>query len=343
MKTKNITTNQGNTLKILKVGGCVRDLLLGKSHEDTDYLIIGAGKEDIDILVSLGYEQVGSDFPVFLHPKTKAEYVLAMAEKKTGEGYKGFVCTTNDISLKEDLFRRDLTINAMALSIDGQIIDYFGGQEDLKKGILRHVSSYTFAEDPLRVLRVARFAARYNFKIAGETLDLMKKIVKNGELSAVSKERIWKEFDKAFNEKYIKIFFDIIKEVGAMPEFNNVRTDLFKENDRFFNILTAFKDINTGGWKMPANIKKTIGLFKKFNKTSFIELTSEGKLDFISRTRALQNKETALNIVKAIDVFNKTESSDEFIASIGKIRSLDLSEIKNYKEIKEIQLSALRA
>src|SRR6267143_4935478 len=165
-------------MKVYLVGGAVRDKLLGLPVQDRDYVVVGATPEQ---MVARGFKPVGADFPVFLHPQTKEEYALARTERKSGRGYKGFtVYAAPDVTLDDDLKRRDLTINAMAKAEDGTLIDPFGGRRDLKEGVLRHVSE-AFAEDPVRILRVARFAARFGFRVADETMQLMKTMVKSGE------------------------------------------------------------------------------------------------------------------------------------------------------------------
>ena len=181
-------------MKVYLVGGAVRDTLLGLDPKDKDYVIVGATAEDVEALLAQGYQRVGADFPVFLHPETGDEYALARIERKVGAGYNGFEAYTSpDLTIEDDLRRRDLTINAMAMDPDtGEIIDPFGGQEDLKNGVLRHVSE-AFAEDPLRVLRVARFKARYGFKLAPETYKLMHQLVESGELDHLTRERVWDE------------------------------------------------------------------------------------------------------------------------------------------------------
>lgn len=213
-------------MKIYLVGGAVRDHLLGRPVTERDFVVVGAQEQE---MLALGYQKVGRDFPVFLHPKTKEEYALARHETKVGEGYKGFTFDANpSVTLEEDLKRRDLTINAMAQDEDGNIIDPCHGQNDLKERVLRHVSP-AFVEDPLRVLRVARFATRYaplGFRIADETRNLMYRMVKSGELNALVSERIWSETEKALKEEQPSIFFQVLREVGAMsllfPEINNL-------------------------------------------------------------------------------------------------------------------------
>ena len=211
-------------MKVYLVGGAVRDQLLGLPVKDRDWIVVGAAPTT---LLSLGYQQVGKDFPVFLNPKTKEEYALARTERKSSAGYTGFICDFSPtITLEQDLIRRDLTINAMAQSKDGEIIDPYGGKQDLENRILRHISP-SFSEDPLRVLRVARFAARYHslgFKIASETLALMAELAQSGELQHLTAERVWLETEKALNEKNPEIYFETLHKTGALrvlfPEIN---------------------------------------------------------------------------------------------------------------------------
>lgn len=205
-------------MKIYEVGGCVRDRLMGKQPKDIDYVIVGATSADIEQMVAQGFEQVGADFPVFLHPVTKDEYALARVERKVGVGYNGFTCETENVSLEQDLMRRDLTINAMARDPDtGEIIDPYNGRYDLEHGILRHVSD-AFREDPVRVLRVARFSTRYKFHVADTTLDLMKEMVKSGELDHLTPERVYVEIYKTLSEQQGMEggwFFTLLEACGA--------------------------------------------------------------------------------------------------------------------------------
>ncbi|HDR1923718.1 TPA: multifunctional CCA addition/repair protein [Pasteurella multocida] len=205
-----------NKIKIYLVGGAVRDQLLNLVVKDRDWVVVGATPDD---LLSQGYQQVGKDFPVFLHPQTKEEYALARTERKAGSGYTGFICDFSPtISLEQDLSRRDLTINALAQDLDGKIYDFYDGLTDLKQRLLRHVSP-AFAEDPLRVLRVARFAARYHalgFTIASETRELMQQLSQSGELSNLTAERVWLETEKALLEPHPEVYFQTLQEVGAL-------------------------------------------------------------------------------------------------------------------------------
>ncbi|MBA1231107.1 multifunctional CCA addition/repair protein [Pseudomonas viridiflava] len=205
-------------MQIYKVGGAVRDRLLGQPVTDIDWVVVGASAED---MLVKGYRPVGTDFPVFLHPLTGEEYALARTERKSGVGYGGFVFHASpDVTLEQDLIRRDLTINAMAEDKDGNLTDPYNGQHDLEARILRHVSP-AFAEDPVRVLRVARFAARYapqGFSIASETLDLMRQLSESGELQALTPERSWKEISRALMEKQPQVFIQVLHECGALKE-----------------------------------------------------------------------------------------------------------------------------
>ncbi|MGL5532391.1 MAG: multifunctional CCA tRNA nucleotidyl transferase/2'3'-cyclic phosphodiesterase/2'nucleotidase/phosphatase, partial [Plesiomonas shigelloides] len=198
------------------VGGAVRDQLLGLNVTERDWVVVGATPEQ---LLAQGYQQVGRDFPVFLHPRTHEEYALARTERKQGQGYTGFVChAAPDVTLEQDLLRRDLTINAIAQAEDGSLTDPYGGQQDLRDRWLRHVSP-AFSEDPLRVLRVARFAARFahlGFRVAPETLALMQQISASGELTHLTAERVWKETEKALNSAAPDVYFAVLRACGAL-------------------------------------------------------------------------------------------------------------------------------
>ncbi len=203
-------------MQIYLVGGAVRDALLDYPVSERDWVVVGARPDD---LLQQGYQQVGKDFPVFLHPQTKEEYALARTERKQGHGYTGFALHYDpDVTLEEDLLRRDLTINAMARTEAGEIIDPYGGQRDLADKCLRHVSA-AFVEDPLRVLRVARFAARYahlGFRVAEETVALMAEIVAQGELAHLAPERIWVEMERALGERHPDVFIQVLRDCGAL-------------------------------------------------------------------------------------------------------------------------------
>ncbi|HLT27323.1 MAG TPA: multifunctional CCA addition/repair protein [Zeimonas sp.] len=201
-------------MKIYRVGGSVRDELLGLEVKDHDWVVVGATPEE---LVARGFRPVGRDFPVFLHPETHEEYALARTERKTAPGYRGFeVHAAPDVTLEEDLLRRDLTINAMAIGEDGELVDPHGGLADLRAGVLRHVGP-AFAEDPVRILRTARFAARYDgFRVAPETMALMRAMVEAGEADALVAERVWQEISRGLMEKRPSRMFEVLRGCGAL-------------------------------------------------------------------------------------------------------------------------------
>ncbi len=209
------------------VGGAIRDHLLGLPVQDRDHVVVGATPED---MVALGYRPVGKDFPVFLHPQTQEEYALARTERKTARGYKGFaVHAAPDVTLEQDLLRRDLTINAIAQAEDGTLIDPHGGRADLETRVFRHVSA-AFTEDPVRILRLARFAARFaDFSVAAETLELMQTMVAAGEVDALVPERVWQEISRGLMEATPSRMFRVLRECGALAR-------LIPELDRLFGV-----------------------------------------------------------------------------------------------------------
>nr|WP_233338013.1 multifunctional CCA addition/repair protein [Buttiauxella sp. S04-F03] len=224
------------------VGGAVRDGLLRLPVKDKDWVVVGATPQE---MLDAGYQQVGKDFPVFLHPKSREEYALARTERKSGQGYTGFTCyAAPDVTLEQDLLRRDLTINAIAQDEHGEFIDPYNGRADIEKRLLRHVSP-AFNEDPLRVLRVARFAARYahlSFQIAPETLTLMSSMASNGELEHLTPERVWKETENALTSRNPQVYFDVLRKCGALKV-------LFPEIDALFGVPAPEKwhpEIDTG-------------------------------------------------------------------------------------------------
>lgn len=229
-------------LNVYLVGGAVRDELLGLPVKERDWVVIGATPEE---LLRRGFRQVGKDFPVFLHPLTNEEYALARTERKTAPGYYGFtVHASPEVSLEEDLRRRDLTINALARAADGSLIDLFGGLDDLRQGRLRHISP-AFSEDPVRILRVARFAARYaprGFQVTPATRTLMERMVAAGEADALIPERVWTELVKALKEDHPGVFFEVLRACGALAR-------LFPELDALWGIAQPVQhhpEIDTG-------------------------------------------------------------------------------------------------
>jgi len=216
-------------MQVYLVGGAVRDEFLGIPHRERDWCVVGAQPAELE---ALGYRRVGKDFPVFLHPDTKEEYALARTERKTSPGYHGFDFDCSpDVSIEEDLARRDLTINAIARDGDGNIIDPYGGLADIESRTLRHVSR-AFVEDPVRILRLARFAARFHdlgFTVAGETLDLMRSMVAAGEVDALVADRVWKETELALAGSNARVYFEVLRECGALRV-------VFPEVDAMFGV-----------------------------------------------------------------------------------------------------------
>src|SRR5215831_4758529 len=216
-------------MQVYLVGGAVRDRLLGRAVSERDWVVVGATPAELE---QAGYIPVGRDFPVFLHPKTKEEHALARLERKVAPGYRGFATEFSpDVTLEDDLRRRDLTINAMAEDAGGQIVDPYGGRRDLDAHLLRHVSD-AFVEDPVRILRVARFAARFaglGFRVADETRALMRRIVDAGEAHTLVPERVWQETERALREAHPEVFFETLRACGALAV-------IFPEIDALFGV-----------------------------------------------------------------------------------------------------------
>jgi len=253
-------------MKKYLVGGFVRDTLLGLDPSDRDWVVVG---ETPQSMIDAGYKQVGADFPVFLDDNE--EHALARTERKTGVGYHGFETVyDSSVTLEDDLRRRDLTINAMAIDANGNIIDPFGGQEDLKEGILRHVSE-AFAEDPVRVLRVARFAARYDFVVADNTCELLKHLVNIGELDALKKERVWLEMEKMIKTcKSPEKFFSILKECNALEHVLLPLSDINLKIEHNYdfqndecNFVSIFYHVDV---EVMEELEELIGIPKRFLK-----------------------------------------------------------------------------
>jgi len=245
-------------MKIYTVGGAVRDQLLGRRFDDRDYVVVGATPE---AMLAEGFRPVGKDFPVFLHPRTQEEYALARTERKTGQGYHGFSFhAAPDVTLEEDLIRRDLTINAMAMDEAGVIVDPYGGQADLAARLFRHVGP-AFVEDPVRILRVARFAARFtDFTVAPETLALMRAMVESGEVDHLVPERVWQELSRGLMEARPSRMFDVLRACGALarllPEVDRLfgvpqRADYHPEIDTGIHVMMALDESALAGYALP--------------------------------------------------------------------------------------------
>jgi tRNA nucleotidyltransferase (CCA-adding enzyme) len=245
-------------MRIFTVGGAVRDELLGLPVQDRDYVVVGASPDE---MLALGFKPVGKDFPVFLHPKTHEEYALARTERKAGHGYKGFSFhAAPEVSLEQDLARRDLTINAIARADDGSLTDPFGGVADIEARVLRHVGP-AFIEDPVRILRVARFSARFSaFSLAPETLELMRRMVQSGEADHLVAERVWQEMAKGLMEAQPSRMIEVLRDCGALarllPELDRLfgvpqRADYHPEIDTGVHVMMALDHSAQYGYALP--------------------------------------------------------------------------------------------
>ena len=311
-------------MNVFKVGGCVRDTLLGKTPKDIDYVVVGSTPEE---MLSLGFSQVGADFPVFLHPKTNDEYALARIDRKIGNGYLGFETDfSTSVTLKEDAFRRDLTINAMAEDvITGELFDYFGGQEDLNSKTLKHVSD-AFSEDPLRVMRLARFATRFDdFTIHPDTLKLCKDLVSKGELDQLPNERFWAELEKVFSEDNPRMFFKTLVDVDADFKVMFFREMFLHERDNVHLALDAamcfakehrlmiFAALMTSGLgetiksaeRYTRNLSEALYDFKRIVSASCEIEKSEALITFLVKVRAFSEGETFSNFLSVIKADNR--------------------------------------
>ena len=314
--------------KIYLVGGSVRDRLLHLPVVDRDWVVVGATPDE---LLALGYQQVGKDFPVFLHPKTKEEYALARTERKSGKGYTGFICDfSKDITLEQDLIRRDLTINAIAMDQEGNIVDPYHGVNDIKLKLLRHVSP-AFREDPLRVLRVARFAARYHhlgFRIVDETNNLMKEMVSAGEINTLTAERVWKETEKALATEDPQVYFQVLEQCGALAllfpslKLSSTITDALKKSTLLTNDLTVRFAVLCGEFvskteleklclqiKAPNQYTKLAIMVQQFHNSvaNVTQLTAEQIIELFNKIDVWRNPAHLNQLIIASQSYAKTE------------------------------------
>ncbi|MBA1287504.1 multifunctional CCA addition/repair protein [Pseudomonas japonica] len=309
-------------MKIYKVGGAVRDRLLGLPVADIDWVVVGASAE---AMLALGYRPVGADFPVFLHPDTGAEYALARTERKSGRGYGGFVFHASpDVTLEDDLRRRDLTINAMAEDDDGHVIDPYGGQADLEQRWLRHVSP-AFAEDPLRVLRVARFAARYaplGFRVAPETLELMQQLSESGELEALTPERGWKEISRALLEATPEVFFDTLEACGALEvlfaEFSALPKPLRKLSLQALHQAAAEEHPLAVRWSallLRLNTQAAAALSARFKVPRDCQELAQLAAEYHTQAEHARemDAEALLQLLQAFDVYRRPQRFEGFL------------------------------
>ena len=310
--------------EVFLVGGAVRDKLLGLSVKEKDWVVVGSTEKD---LLNQGYLQVGKDFPVFLHPETKEEYALARKERKISAGHKGFeIKSGKEITLKEDLERRDLTINAIAQSEEGEFIDPFGGMEDIKNKKIRKVSD-SFVEDPLRVFRVARFAAKLNhlgFSIDKETLETMKEISKSGELETLPKERLWKETEKAIHEKSPHIYFMTLLEAGALDEkefkpedfasLEKINNDILPTKSRWASLL-IIDDLDMVKLENKLGVPKKVNEFSSVCKDIFDfyrgEFSEKSLMNLILKTDGLRRDDRFRQALSLVNELKKSEKESK--------------------------------
>jgi tRNA nucleotidyltransferase/poly(A) polymerase len=327
-------------MKKFLVGGAVRDKLLGLTPKDNDWVVVHATPMDVSDLLRAGFEQVGADFPVFLHPVTKEEYALARMERKTSPGYRGFTVTADaNVTIEEDLARRDLTINSMAMDDDGNLIDPYNGQKDLASKILRHTTE-AFAEDPLRVLRLARFAARFtDFEMAEATINLCHEIGKTGELDTLSNERIWLELEKGLSEDpFVFVYglekLKVLKNCTMFKELFNLNfNDLLSDNcnfihelefvpvqDRLMFFCTIFGDEaalkNYGATARIQECKKNFLAYKNLKGNSAVQL-----LDFLKQ----------IGTFKQGTSFDDTIRSIRFNEEVGHLSHSSMLDPSNYR------------
>jgi tRNA nucleotidyltransferase (CCA-adding enzyme) len=291
-------------VKVYLVGGAVRDELLGLPVKERDYVVVGATPEE---MVRQGFKPVGKDFPVFLHPKTHEEYALARTERKSGRGYKGFkVYASPEVTLEEDLKRRDLTINAMAKAEDGTLIDPFHGKKDLEDGVLRHVSE-AFAEDPVRILRVARFAARFGFSVHETTMALMRRMVESGEADYLVPERVWQEFARGLAEPHPELMFEVMQRSGllakAFPELKAWPRQFSGSVPVRFALLAwplGEKEVEALCERLRApNEVRELALAACRNKEALRSSTPEGLLGLLKGADALRRPERFAELLEA--------------------------------------------
>lgn len=299
--------------KIYLVGGAVRDLLMGKNPSDLDYVVVGSSPEE---MIAEGFEKVGADFPVFLHPETKDEYALARTERKVGNGYNGFKTSfSKDVTIEEDLKRRDITINSIAKDIEtGEIIDPYNGLSDINNKIIRRVSEH-FKEDPLRILRVARFVARFEgFTVEDETMKLMREMYDNGETKHLTKERIWKEFSRAIIVPEGSKFFQVLQNVGVGKDIFPLMNGFM--NDRELDFILPRIHVSTmdeslknadlkervARWSIPTHGKADLKIVEMWNNLSAPKEISDHVMNSCSIWNRIINDFTSLKDISNADI-----------------------------------------
>lgn len=337
-------------MKIYLVGGAIRDELLNLPVKEKDWVVVGATPEE---MLANGFIPVGKDFPVFLHPETKEEYALARTERKVGKGYKGFTFHTDQgVSLEDDLLRRDLTINAIARDENGRLIDPYRGQEDLSKKILRHVSA-AFSEDPVRILRLARFASKLpNFSVDPETNELMKAMVNNGEVNALVAERVWQEFSRALEEKQPRRFFEVLDHCDALPILFPMFSMNADDMDAFVRAIQITKNplirfaslwhtktsdeliAFTKRYRAPKEYTDLAELSIRHRRAfeNFLTLNAAEKLQFIKKADALRRPNRFSLMLEACQINhnnpNDAASIKAIEACVAVIKSVDIAKLQ---------------
>jgi tRNA nucleotidyltransferase (CCA-adding enzyme) len=322
-------------VKIYLVGGAVRDKYLNLKVNERDWVVTGATPNE---MLKQGFRQVGKDFPVFLHPNTHEEYALARTERKIASGYKGFETYFDpNVSLEEDLRRRDLTINAIAETVDGELIDPFHGLNDLKNKVLRHVSE-AFVEDPVRILRIARFAARFatlGFNIANQTLVLMRKMVDNGEVDALVPERVWKEVSRALLESQPSEFFNVLKDCHALPRLFPELVDFFDISIDALNQAVEITDKPLLRWaalfhhltlEQLNNLNKRLHLPKDYFELNQLVIS------FSASLKKELNAEESLILLEKVDAFRRVERFEDFL-NVCEILKIDIQKIQYIHQV----------
>jgi tRNA nucleotidyltransferase (CCA-adding enzyme) len=337
------------SMKVYLVGGAVRDRLLTLSddHTEKDWVVVGASPEE---MLDLGYRQVGKEFPVFLHPGTQEEYALARLERKVGAGYKGFEFDTSKaVTLEQDLSRRDLTINAIAEK-NGELIDPFNGQEDLNNGLLRHVSE-AFSEDPVRILRVARFAARFKpfgFKVAHETHRLMKAMVVSGEVDALTPERVFKELEKSLSYQTPSAFFKVLSACGAYervfaPMTQQVQINHHNDFELLDNLKTHRPQLKFCIWLIHQSVADIDQLCQRLKCPKHYEQLAKLSAQFYPIVKSFKRR----SVDEIFDFFAKTDAlrrKDRFtdLIAIYQLLAIDVSPISELaRQLSSIDIAVL--
>lgn len=313
--------------KIYLVGGSVRDILMGRTPQDKDFVVIGANHQ---WMIDNGFSHVGQSFPVYLHPETGDEYALARREKKTGVGYTGFEVETENVTLEEDLSRRDFRFNAMALDQDMNLIDPFGGRKDIENKVIRHTSD-AFAEDPVRVLRMARFAARYDFDVHPDTIRLARSIAH--EIDDVNPERVWKEIRRALREPYVEKFFDLVD--LTCNNKSKIIDSIFYDcpvslEDHEHRIFAAFTDVETlvATYFSPSKenhaTNMAIDLHKM--KTEFMTTLNHELVDFVVKWRLTHDTDRSREFMKMIKMIVRPEFNAKLTDCIHTIKNFKFTE-----------------